>query len=115
MKIRHIALPIMLFLTYPVGNAMADAVTSISDLQRGMSVTIQGDVVRITDEDEFRLQDQTGSVLVYIGWQNTVGVNTGETITVEGIVDNNLVNAFRPEVYARSIIREDGTVLNLRE
>ncbi|WP_417513987.1 NirD/YgiW/YdeI family stress tolerance protein [Marinobacter sp.] len=114
MKIRHAILPIALMFAFPASHAVADSVTPISAIERGISVTIKGEVIRITDEDEFRLQDDTGSVLVYIGWRNPMSVSTGDTVTVEGMVDNDLINAFRPEVYARSITKEDGTVINLR-
>lgn len=78
-----------------------------------MSATVQGEVTRILDEDEFRIEDDSGSVRVYIGWKNRVSVTVGEKITVEGIVDDDLDAFFRPELYATEIIREDGTVIEL--
>lgn len=102
----------MLLVMSVAGMAMAQ-VTPIAELQRGQSVTVEGVVSRITDEDEFRLRDDTCSVLIYIGWKNRVMVNVGERVTVEGVVDDDLVGAFRPEIYARSITRQDGTVLQL--
>jgi uncharacterized protein YdeI (BOF family) len=80
-----------------------------------MSATIQGQVTRILDEDEFRIQDKTGSVKVYIGWKNRVTVPVGETITVRGIVDDDLKAFFRPELYASEIIRADGSVTKLHQ
>ena len=94
--------------------SLASEVTKIENLERGASVTLQGEVVRILDEDEFRLRDDTGSVQIYIGWQNRVMVDVGETVTVSGFVDNDLIDVFRPEVYAREIIREDGTTVELQ-
>lgn len=94
--------------------SLASEVTKIENLERGASVTLQGEVVRILDEDEFRLRDDTGSVQIYIGWQNRVMVDVGETVTVSGFVDNDLIDVFRPEVYAREIIREDGSTVELR-
>lgn len=52
------------------------------------------------DEDVFRLADETGRIRVDIGWRNRVRVSVGETVTAMGFVDDDLVNGFRPEVYA---------------
>jgi uncharacterized protein YdeI (BOF family) len=92
--------------------AMASGpVTSIGDLQRGTMVTVAGTVERITDEDEFRLTDTTGTVRVYVG-PNWVPANVGEAVTVEGFVDDD----FGPlEIYARSLTRADGTVVTFSQ
>ena len=89
------------------------AITKIEDVARGNNVVLQGRVTRILDEDEFRLEDDTGSIRIYIGWRNRVMVDVGETVTVKGFVDDDLVNVFRPEVYANELIREDGTTVTL--
>jgi uncharacterized protein YdeI (BOF family) len=81
--------------------------TPIGDLQRGTMVTVAGVVERITDEDEFRLTDATGTVRVYVG-PNWVPAAVGEAITVDGFVDDGLS---RKEIYARSLTRADGTVI----
>jgi uncharacterized protein YdeI (BOF family) len=95
--------------------AVADEnITNIAEVNPGASVTLKGKVTRILDEDEFRLEDETGSIKVYIGWKNRVMVDVGETVTVKGVVDNDLVDVFRPEVYARELVREDGTVVKLK-
>lgn len=86
------------------GPALANTV-AIGDLQYGSTATISGVVDRITDEDEFRLRDASGSVLVYIG-PGIVPFDTGETITLIGIVDREFG---RLEVYAREATRADGT------
>lgn len=109
---QRVGMLVVLLVVCMVGVALA-GVTPIGELQRGQSVTVQGEVIRITDEDEFRLRDDTGSVLVYIGWKNRVMVNVGEQVTVEGVVDDDLVGAFRPEIYARTLTREDGSVVQL--
>ena len=70
-------------------------------------------MTRILDDDEFRLEDDSGSVRIYIGWRNRLTVDVGEKVTVKGVVDDDLVNFFRPEVYASELIREDGTAVNL--
>ena len=95
------------------GTASPETVTKIGEVTRGASVTLKGEVTRILDEDEFRLKDETGSIRIYIGWRNRVMVNVGETVTVKGVVDDDLVSAFRPEVYAKELIREDGTRVRL--
>ncbi|MFK7868639.1 MAG: hypothetical protein AB8B58_05295 [Roseobacter sp.] len=87
---------------------LADTITPIADVKRNMIVTVQGTVERIPDEDEFRLTDQSGSILVYVG-PNWVPVDVGEAITVNGRVDDNLIGP--PELYARSLTRADGTVV----
>lgn len=83
--------------------------TPVAELQRGTMVTVAGTVDRITDEDEFRLSDATGTVRVYVG-PNWVPANVGEAVTVEGLVDDD-----GPlEIYARSLTRADGTVVAFR-
>ncbi len=103
----------VLALLLTTSGSFAKEVTNIGDIERGASVTLQGDVTRILDEDEFRLEDETGSVQVYIGWRNRVMVDVGEKVTVKGVVDDDLVDHFRPEVYARQIVRQDGTIIEL--
>jgi uncharacterized protein YdeI (BOF family) len=93
----------------------ADEVTPIDKLERGMSAMIKGEVTRILDEDEFRIQDKTGSIRVYIGWKNRVLIPIGEKISVRGFVDDDLDSYFRPEFYAFEIIREDGAVIKLNQ
>lgn len=79
--------------------------TLISDLRYGSTATISGTVERITDEDEFRITDASGSVTVYIG-PGIVPFDLGEQITVNGIVDREFG---RMEVYARDAVRADGS------
>ena len=98
-------------LLFAVPAALAKEVTKIEDIERGASVTLEGEVTRILDEDEFRLQDETGSVRIYIGWRNRVTVAVGETVTVTGFVDDDLVSYFRPEIYAQQVVRQDGTTI----
>ena len=93
--------------------ALAETVTDIGSIERGDRVTLQGEVTRILDDDEFRLEDATGSVRVYIGWRNRVMVDVGETVTVKGVVDDDLDTFFRPEIYAEEIILEDGSSISL--
>lgn len=88
--------------------AFASQITSIAEAQRGTMVTVQGTIERITDEDEFRLADASGHIRIYVG-QNWVPADVGETVIVNGFVDNDLV--FQREIYARSLTRADGTVI----
>ncbi len=83
--------------------------TPIADVQRGTMVTVAGTVERITDEDEFRLTDASGSIQIYVG-PNWVPAEVGESVTVDGFVDDDLV--FPREIYARSLTRADGTVVS---
>jgi uncharacterized protein YdeI (BOF family) len=88
------------------GPALADT-TLIADLRYGSTATISGTVDRITDEDEFRITDASGSVTVYIG-PGIVPFDVGEQITVNGIVDRDFG---RMEIYAREAVRADGSTL----
>ena len=71
-------------------------------------------MTRILDLDEFRIEDSTGSIRVYIGWKNSLVSSLGEELIVKGVVDNDLMSFFRPEFYASEIKRQDGTVLKLQ-
>lgn len=109
--IRFIAVCFLAFFIVPV--VFAEQITPIEKLERNMSTTIKGEVTRILDEDEFRIQDETGSIRVYIGWKNRLTIPIGEKITVRGFVDDDLKSYFRPEFYAFEIIREDGSLIKL--
>lgn len=87
--------------------AASGSVTPIGELRRGAMVTVAGTVERITDEDEFRLADASGTVRIYVG-PNWVPANVGEAVTVDGFVDDDLGPL---EIYARSLTRADGTVI----
>jgi len=81
---------------------------TIDALQPGQGVSLTGTVDRITDEDEFILRDQTGTVPVYVG-PNDIPALVGDFITVNGTVDDD-----RPiEIYATSILRVDGVLVEL--
>jgi uncharacterized protein YdeI (BOF family) len=82
-------------------------ITPIADARRGTMVTVQGMVERITDHDEFRLTDATGSIRIYVG-PNWVPADVGEAVTVLGFVDNDLGPR---EIYARELTRADGSIV----
>lgn len=86
---------------------------SIATLARGQAATIAGRVVRILDTDEFRLEDESGSVRVYIGWRNLMPVQVGARVVVTGVLDD-VPWPIRPEFYADSITLEDGRSIELR-
>ena len=88
--------------------ALANPITPIAEAQRGTMVTVQGIVERITDEDEFRLADDSGHIRIYVG-PNWVPAEVGEKVTVNGFVDDDPV--VPREIYARSLTRADGTVI----
>ncbi|QBF33459.1 OB-fold nucleic acid binding domain-containing protein [Thalassococcus sp. S3] len=81
--------------------------TPVGALERGTLVTVEGIVTRITDEDEFRLQDATGTVRIYVG-PNWVPAGVGEAVRIEGVVNDDLGAL---EVHAHSLTRADGTVI----
>lgn len=87
--------------------ALANTITPVADAQRGTMVTVQGTVERITDEDEFRLVDASGTIRVYVG-PNWVPADVGESVIVNGFVDDD---PGPREIYARSLTRADGTVI----
>jgi uncharacterized protein YdeI (BOF family) len=77
-------------------------------LRRGTMATVQGTVERILDTDEFRLTDKSGSIRIYVG-PNWVPADVGEVVTVRGFVDDDIGPL---ELYARSLTRADGSVVN---
>lgn len=95
----------VLLATLATNTALAGQITAIADAQRGTMVTVQGVVERITDEDEFRLIDTTGSIRIYVG-PNWVPADVGEAVTVSGFVDDDIGPL---EIYARTLTRADGT------
>ena len=97
-----------LALALPLSAQAQTTMTPIADAARGTMVTVQGTVERITDEDEFRLTDATGSIKIYVG-PNWVPAELGETVTVSGFVDDNLIGP--REIYARELTRADGSVV----
>lgn len=86
--------------------AFAEAITPIADVKRGQAVTVEGTVERILDEDEFRLEDASGRIDVYIG-PNVLPADTGDRVTVRGIVDDDSSR----EIYARQLVMPDGSVV----
>jgi uncharacterized protein YdeI (BOF family) len=88
--------------------AAASEATRIAELARNTNVTVVGTVERLTDEDEFILRYASGSVRVYVG-PNFVPANPGDAVTVRGFVDDGL----RLEIYAREIVRPDGSTVTL--
>lgn len=88
-----------------------DSAVPIRSLERGQTALIAGVVERITDDDEFRIRDDSGAILVYLG-PNRVPVATGERVMVEGFVDDD---PGPKELYARSVIRADGTTVSLTQ
>jgi uncharacterized protein YdeI (BOF family) len=85
----------------PVESDIPEGVTPIGDLRRGQSATIRGRVTRMLDTDEFRLEDESGSVRVYIGWRNRLNAPIGSLLMVTGRLDDDLSPAM-PEFYASS-------------
>lgn len=77
-------------------------------LARSMGATVEGVVKRITDDDEFLLADETGSILVYIG-PNPMPVRAGDRVRVAGAVDDDGPLEF----YATEVTLPDGRVAPL--
>lgn len=100
------ALALSLAIVLP-GLALAET-TAVQDLRRGMPATVDGVVERITDDDEFLLADETGSILVYIG-PNLMPVRAGDRVRVAGAVDDDGPLEF----YATEVTLPDGRVVPL--
>lgn len=105
---RLAAVVLTLALPLPFAAQAAVEATPIGEAQRGTMVTVKGTVEQITDEDEFRLVDASGSILIYVG-PNLVPAEVGEAVTVNGFVDDDVIGA--KEIYARTLTRADGTVV----
>ena len=107
---------IMLVFTVMINNAFAHEnqsdikITKISELQNYTDSYINGEVIKILDEDEFRLEDGSGNIKVYTGWKNTNLVRKDEKITVRGKLDPGIIKEF----YATEIIKEDGKIIKLK-
>lgn len=95
----------------PNGKKTEFEITKISTLERYTTTHIKGEVVRILDEDEFRLKDESGKIKVYVGWKNPGVVRKGDKITVKGMLDPGIIF---DEFYASEIILENGDVIKLR-
>jgi uncharacterized protein YdeI (BOF family) len=93
------------------GNKTEIEITEISALERYTTTHIKGEVVRLLDEDEFRLQDESGRIKVYVGWKNPGVVKKGDVITVKGMLDPGILF---DEFYASEIILENGDVIKLK-
>jgi uncharacterized protein YdeI (BOF family) len=86
-----------------------EGVTRVGDLVRNTMVTVEGTVVRINDEDEFVISDETGSVQIYTG-RTFFTVDQGQRVTVRGLVDEDALL----EIYADEIVLPDGSVVKVR-
>lgn len=88
--------------------------TPIASLEPYQTVLVEGVVERITDEDEFRIRDDSGSVRVYIGWRNRMPVAVGERAQVVGIVDSGGPAGLFREIYAYEITTATSRVTDLQ-
>ena len=86
--------------------ASAETTTPIDEVQRGTAVAVEGTVERILDEDEFRLADASGRIVVYIG-PNAMPASIGDRVTVRGFVDDDSTR----EIYAREMVLPDGSIV----
>ncbi|MGK7920117.1 MAG: NirD/YgiW/YdeI family stress tolerance protein, partial [Trichodesmium sp.] len=87
-------------------NVPTVAQTPIRELQRDRQVTIQGEITDIWD-DEFKLSDGTGEIIVDTDDEKAINLSVGEKVTVVGKYDDDDFDAF-------TITRQDGTVINIR-
>lgn len=93
-------------------SALAQAQTRIGELSEVRAgITISGKVVGFgeSDENEWILDDGSGTIVVDAGprsWRN-INVSKGETITVVGEMDDGEFEAF-------SVTLANGSVINIR-
>lgn len=83
-------------------------ITDIGQVARNQMVTVQGTVDRITDEDEFIIRDDTGSITVWTG-NAFFTTEQGEVVQVTGFVDDDLFI----EIYATEIVKDSGEVITI--
>jgi uncharacterized protein YdeI (BOF family) len=88
----------------------AETITPIAEARPGAAVTVRGAVVRSMDEDEIRIADASGELDVYLG-PEPPAISDGEEITVRGRMDDDGPR----ELYAREIVRADGTAILLSQ
>jgi uncharacterized protein YdeI (BOF family) len=100
---------VMVHSAYPQESQSDIKITRISELKNYSDAHIMGEVVKILDEDTFRLEDSSGKIKVYTGWKNTNVVKMGEKLTVRGKLDPGVIKEF----YATEIVRENGEVIKL--
>jgi uncharacterized protein YdeI (BOF family) len=97
--------------TIQANNSNDDKAVKITELRNYENSMIKGEVVKIMDEDEFRIQDESGKIKVYTGWKNTHTVSLGEKVKVKGHLDPGLIKEF----YATEITRENGEKIILEK
>jgi len=99
-------------LSLAANSALAQAQTRIGELSEVRAgITISGKVVGFgeSDENEWILDDGSGTIVVDAGprsWRN-INVSKGETITVVGEMDDGEFDAF-------SVTLSNGSVINIR-
>jgi hypothetical protein len=88
-------------------------VQSIASLTSGEHAVISVTIVRFLDEDELLVSDATGRAEVYLEpWREARGIlQAGQRITIFGWVDDDRFR-LRHEIYAKTIVLEDGTELS---
>jgi len=98
-------------LSITISRAALAQTTPIGNLNRQENITISGEIVGWgeADENEFILQDATGTVVVDAGprWWKDLNLNVGDEITVTGEFDDGEFDAF-------SLTYADGTVVEIR-
>jgi uncharacterized protein YdeI (BOF family) len=90
-----------------------ERITPIDEVRRGQAVVLAGTVKRISDSDEFVLEDESGRIKIYIGWKNRMPVEAGESVTVWGVADDDVFPGFRPEIYAQTLELSSGERIEL--
>jgi hypothetical protein len=114
-KIGSMFLSMIFLLTIPLINSNANeneprsAISEISSLKNYTEAYIQGEVIRLLDDDEVLLKDNTATIRVYTGWKNPNALSLGEKVIIKGALDPGIIKEF----YASKIIRSNGDVVHL--
>jgi len=87
----------------------------ISEVKRGQSVVLHGTVDRIPDEDEIILKDESGKIEIDLGKLGRMPVKVGDTVTVYGRADDDVLPGFRPDIYASKLVLADGSEIPVEQ
>jgi hypothetical protein len=87
----------------------SETIAPIAEAARGAAAAVQGAVARVLDDDEVRLADAFGDIVVYLGPEAPT-IAAGEQPTIRGRIGDD----WPRELDAREIVRANGDVVALR-
>lgn len=93
-------------------SALAAGTIAIKDLPKGGNVTLSGTVDKIDNEREFVLRDSTGTIDVDIASNQSVVLEKGAQVTVNGVVDKGF---FGTDINAATVTVHKGLAETIGE